>query len=114
MLEALVAGRSLRSLIEIFEGGPCTGVIANDNQAAIAISCQTSGSWRTRRLRFGAYGLSEALDCGKWVLRHLDGRYLATGGFTKQLPGQLHDRFLVGMRLESEETAKPKKVTFRR
>ena len=110
-LEALIAGRSLRSLIELLEGGPCVGAIFNDNQAAIAISSQTSGSWRTRHLRIRAYGLSEALETGEWVLRHLDGKFLAADGLTKQLSGQLHERFLVSMYLEPEETARPKKVS---
>ena len=39
---------------------------------------------------------------------HLDGRYLAADGLTKQLLGRLHERFLVSMHLESEDTAKPK------
>ena len=51
-VEALVAGRACRALVELFEG-PMVGVIYNDNNAALPIATGTSGSWRTRHLRIG-------------------------------------------------------------
>ena len=110
-LEALTAGRGARCLVGILEGESCSGVIYNDNMAAISISSQTSGSWRTRHLRIRAYGLSEAIESGEWVLRHLDGRYLTADGLTKQLAGQPHERFLVGLHLRPEAEKVPMRVS---
>ena len=106
-LEALVVGRSIRSLLQCVEGKPMNGIILNDNAAALAISGGTSGSWRTRHLRIKAEGLTEAVRSGEWCLRHLDGRCLAADGLTKPLQGRALEKMLVGLRMSGEPSREP-------
>ena len=103
-LEGLVAGRSLRALMEVFEGPELQAVLYNDNMAALSISGGTSGSWRTRHLRIKARGL----------LRHLDGRYLVADGLTKQLAGKLHERLIKELMLRGGTVEEVRMAQFKR
>ena len=113
-LEGLVAGRSLRALMEVFEGPELQAVLYNDNMAALSISGGTSGSWRTRHLRIKARGLTEAIKSEEWSLRHLDGRYLVADGLTKQLAGKLHERLIKELMLRGGTMEEVRMAQFKR
>ena len=112
-VEALVAGRACRALVELFEG-PMVGVIYNDNNAALSIAAGTSGSWRTRHLRIRANALTGAVEKKEWMLRHLDGGYLVADGLTEQLAGTLRERLIKELLLRDGREAAVKKMCLKR
>ena len=99
LLDALQAGRSVRSLVNLVEESTAMEVV-NDNRAALILGSGQGGGWRTRHLRIRAACLAEAIAKGELVLMHRPGAQLWADALTKVLPPTLLERFKKGIKLQ--------------
>lgn len=96
MVDALQAGRSVRSFIELISPGTVMEMFG-DNRAAIILASGRGGGWRTRHLRIRSAALADAISRGELMVFHQPGTRLLADALTKLLPVSPLLKFKVGM-----------------
>ena len=84
-------GESVKALvmeIEEITGGNHRRQLLSDSSAAIAITSEASGSWRTRRLRVQACNMRWRLIEESWSIHHASGEMMLADLGTKALAGK--------------------------
>ena len=105
-LEGIIMGESVEALIsEIEEAMGCTykRQLLSDSSAAIAITSEAGGSWRTRHLRVRAFNLRWRLMDESWSIHHVMGETMLADLGTKALTGRRIDDLRRLWRLEPLE-----------
>ena len=100
MVDALQAGRSVRSFVELIHPGTDM-VMFGDNRAALILAGGQGGGWRTRHLRIRSSALTDALKRGELQLFHMAGTRLLADALTKLLHAVPLRRFCIGMGMVS-------------
>lgn len=100
MVDALQAGRSVRSFVELIHPGTDM-VMFGDNRAALILAGGQGGGWRTRHLRIRSSALADALKRGELQLFHMAGTRLLADALTKLLHAVPLRRFCIGMGMVS-------------
>ena len=111
-LEGIIVGKSMEAFvmeIEKVTGGNYERQFLSDSSAAIAITSEASGSWRTRHLRVRAYNLRWRLIEESWSIDHVSGEMLADLDI-KALMGKCSEDLRKLWKLESLVEKKEQKV----
>ena len=106
MVDALQAGRSVRSFIELIHPGTDM-MMFGDNRAALILAGGQGGGWRTRHLRIRSSAIADALKRGELKMQHMAGTRLLADALTKLLHAVPLQRFCVGMGMIAPQVQSP-------